>query len=278
VKLRLITLAVLICLFDNTYAAESLPISLNAAKAPGSTSWTDPATFTYVSNKKGADHYSINAALSGNIWNSKKQPIQTQVSAWIAKNTSLDKEQDKYGIDINTLWVIPNNNLIFNIGLEEDNIGNSKGSSIQIYDQFAKKDWNLGSCGDSLDKGCTYWDFTLGLYNHDINQTNDSTGEGSVAGAKAILKITSNPFSVDHSLNPLKFEFFAQTQNEFSASGDRKKENRELIKAKIIWSFYKSNESPAYKPAIGLEWVDGEDLFTGLPDQNYTQLNVMLQF
>ena len=259
--------------------AAGLPLSLTAARAPVQQGWTEPARFALVNNARGEDYYAIDMALSADL------PAvamfdgvyQGQLSLWLARNSLLQREQNKFGLDYIGPYVVPHHNLVLEAGLEKDEVLAQSGVLLQLYDQLSYLPWRLGGCGTRLDAGCTFWNAALGTYAQAITDS-PGAGEGTVAGIRAQLQLISTPFAVSSPFNPLDMELTAQWQNDVSASQRRSREHRRLLTASLVWNFYKTNERPLYQPAIAVEWVDGEDLFTGQPDQRYTQISLLLRF
>lgn len=257
------------------------PLSLKAAKAPGGPNpWDQPAQISYLSNGGGNDSYAINAAISGNLPNIPNTTAQPQITAWIAKNTLLAKKQDKRGIEAAIGFTGGDQHFGYtpqlSLSIDQDNVKNSNESTIEATIDFASVNLNLAGCGKALMHGCTYWDFLLGIYSNDVKSTQNNTGLGRINGSKAVLKITSNPFSADQAFSPLSFSALAQGQWDASASNARVKETRPLYKATISWRFYMKEDS--IKPSIALERVVGSDLLAGLDKQAYTQLSFRVAF
>jgi len=257
------------------------PLTLRAAKSPGGPNpWDMPAQFSYLNNSGGNDSYAINAAVSGNLPNIPNTTAQSQITAWIAKNTLLAKKQDKRGLEAAVGFAGGDQHFGYipqlSLSVDQDFVTNSNEATIEATIDFASINLNLAGCGKSFMHGCTYWDFLLGIYSNDVKSSRNNTGIGTINGSKAVLKLTSNPFSSDQKLSPLSFSVLAQGQWDSSASNARVKENRPLYKGTISWRFYKEEDS--IKPSIALERVVGSDLLAGLDKQAYTQLSFRVAF
>ncbi|MDQ2823373.1 MAG: hypothetical protein M3Y65_23845 [Pseudomonadota bacterium] len=134
---------------------------------------------------------------------------------------------------------------------------------------------NLGGCGNALSKGCTYWDLMGGAYSNDVRSSDNGAGRGRVNGARIVIQLHSFPFPETTSLAPLSLTLSVEGQWDISASADRIKQDRHIVKAALGWKFYVGN--PKYKPSIALVRVVGSNLLTGQENVAYTQLALRLE-
>jgi hypothetical protein len=259
------------------------PLTLRAAKAPVTpNAWDEPAQLSYTKNANGTESYAVNAALSVPTPNIPGTTAQGLVGFWVAKNTLLEKAQDKIGIDASIGLAVGSDKkaegafLQATVTGEYDELKSTRGSTLLLAADFvALERLRLGGCGKAGTKSCTYWNLQAGVYSNRAYNASKSI-DGRSAGTQVNVKVTSNPFDESSSFHRLGISVSAQYQNDFDSSGTRKKDHRSLFRAKLTWRLYK--EEDFAKPSISLERVTGADLLAGLEKQAYTRVAFGLQF
>lgn len=258
------------------------PVSLAAAKAPGSTNlWDLPASLSYLRSAGDQTSYSINAALAVKTPVIFGQTGQAKIEPWVAKNTLIAKKQDKYGIDVGVGAVYNLSGWILfpmgTVGYARDKVEGTEESVIQGTLDLGYEPWYLGGCGGGGGVlGCTYWDLQVGMYNQGVRARDEEPGNGHATGLSGLVQITSNPFAESSTLGPLMLSASAQLLSEIHVTQDRDKDHYPLYQAKIAWKFYKQGDKA--KPALALQRVYGEDPIQGMSKQGYTKLSFTLAF
>ena len=269
------------CMFPFTATAQGFlsGLELKAAKAPGSKAWELPAELSYLNSSGGESSYATNAAVSGILPNIPGTTIQSRLTAWVAKNTLLEKEQDKRGIEAAIGMAGGNEHFGYfpqiSVSIDRDRVKQTHERTYEATIDFISKDLRLGGCGVARVHGCTYWDLLAGLYSNDVRSADNNLGLGRVNGGRLVLQVTSNPFAAQHPLAPLSFTALAQRQWDRSASAMREKDTRRNYVGAVAWRFY--DENSKVKPSIALKRVLGADLLTGQEEQGYTQLAFRLE-
>jgi hypothetical protein len=200
----------------------------------------------------------------------------------VAKNTLIEKVQDKHGLDLsfgaqfNTADDKDGAFLQLTLTGERDQAKDTKGSTLLLSADFQSFErLNLGGCGRSNSKRCTFWNAQLALYSNQALNPSKSI-DGRSTGTQLVVKVTSRPFPAEHGLHRLTFSVSGQLQNDFDASGTRKKEHRSLYKAKASWRFH--TEEDTVKPSLSIERATGSDILQGLEKQAFTKVAFGLQF
>ena len=260
--------------------AASAQVELKAAKAPsGKNLWEQPAQISYLSNTGGESSSAIDAAASTTFPNIRGTTIQTQLTAWIAKNSLSTRKQDKRGIEGSVYMAFGDQRFGYLpqliISIDRDKIKRTDEWTYEATVDFTSVPLNLGGCGHAASKGCTFWNAMTGFYSNNVRSSADGLGRGHVNGVRMLLQLTSAPFPETNFLAPLSISATAQGQWDRSASSSRAKQNRRMYKVGLGWKFYDAGAK--YKPSIALERVLGSDLLTGQEGQAYSRLALRLE-
>ncbi|WP_428503058.1 hypothetical protein [Roseateles sp.] len=113
-----------------------------------------------------------------------------------------------------------------------------------------------------------------------------TSASGRITGVEAMARFDIAPLGLDPSVTKVNktglgfvpsFAVWGQRQQDFSASGARARENRNLWGAKAQMTFSQLDGSGVV-PALSLERTKGADLLTGREDSDVTKLSLTIKY